>query len=255
MSRLPPAKGFAKACLAITVTVSIDRFACRSAPLCRSAPPGRNALRGRDTLRSRDTFPWLRASGRRVEVEKLLLLRGPGPAVPVKVCRVRSLLPSQAALFPGADLLLVRYFLRRSRFPGGSGFSVGAVAFSGSVVFGESSVALGDRGSEKGPVTSHRAGLRGVLPPAPELEVRLHAAGGVALDELPGLPRPDPGVGQLPEETAFRFRKACLRKILLWRILFWEATPRRSFSRGLVAAPGTDFLFRRGFLSRSGVFP
>ena len=100
---------------------------------------------GRNTLRSRDTFPWLRASGRRVEVEKLLLLRGPGPAVPVKVCRVHSLLPGQAALFPGADLLLVRYFLRRSRFlrgsrfPGGSGFSVGAVAF-GESVFGESVV-------------------------------------------------------------------------------------------------------------------
>ncbi len=108
-------------------------------------PSGRNALRSRDTLRSRDIFPWLRASGSRVEVEKLLLLRGPGPAVPVKVCRVHSLLPGQAALFPGADLLLVRYFLRRSRFlrgsrfPGGSGFSVGAVAF-GESVFGESVV-------------------------------------------------------------------------------------------------------------------
>ena len=105
-------------------------------------PSGRNALRGRDP------FPWLRASGRWVEVEKLLLLRGPGPAVPVEVCRVHSLLPGQAALFPGADLLLVRYFLRRSRFlrgsrflrrsrfSGGSGFSVGAVAFGESVVFG-----------------------------------------------------------------------------------------------------------------------
>ena len=105
-------------------------------------PSGRNALRSRDTLRSRDAFPWLRASGRRVEVEKLLLLRGPGPAVPVKVCRVHSLLPGQAALFPGADLLLVRYFLRRSRFlrgsrfPGGSGFFAGAVVFGESVVFG-----------------------------------------------------------------------------------------------------------------------
>ncbi len=105
-------------------------------------PSGRNALRSRDTLRSRDAFPWLRASGRWVEVEKLLLLRRLGPAVPVKVCRVHSLLPGQAALFPGADLLLVRYFLRRSRFlrgsrfPGGSGFSVGAVAFGESVVFG-----------------------------------------------------------------------------------------------------------------------
>lgn len=105
-------------------------------------PSGRNALRSRDTLRSRDAFPWLRASGRWVEVEKLLLLRRLGPAVLVKVCRVHSLLPGQAALFPGADLLLVRYFLRRSRFlrgsrfPGGSGFSVGAVAFGESVVFG-----------------------------------------------------------------------------------------------------------------------
>lgn len=116
---------------------------------------------GRNTLRSRDTFPWLRASGSRVEVEKLLLLQGPGPAVPVKVCRVHSLLPGQAALFPGTDLLLVRYFLRRSRFlrgsrfPGGSGFSAGAIAFGGSVVFGEGGVAFGDRGSEKGPVTTH----------------------------------------------------------------------------------------------------
>lgn len=106
---------------------------------------------GRNALRSRDAFPWLRASGRWVEVEKLLLLRRLGPAVPVKVCRVHSLLPGQAALFPGADLLLVRYFLRRShflreshflrgsRFPGGSGFSVGAIAF-GESVFGESVV-------------------------------------------------------------------------------------------------------------------
>jgi hypothetical protein len=105
-------------------------------------PSGRNALRSRDTLRSRDAFPWLRASGRWVEVEKLLLLRRLGPAVPVKVCRVHSLLPGQAALFPGADLLLVRYFLRRSRFlrgsrfPGGSGFFAGAVVFGESVVFG-----------------------------------------------------------------------------------------------------------------------